>query len=340
VVPEILHARGVAPERERVRLVVETPEGARREAWLSPVPPGTKPQWREARALAGEAPLAEREPARRHWFRRVAPATVYARYREVYDDPGRTVTAFAEDLFAELRAGDRLVLDLRGNVGGNNYLNQPLLHGVIAAPGLKRPGTLFVLADRGTFSAAMMLLADLEHHAPAILVGEKSGAAPNGYGDSRRVRLPNTGLTVRVSTLYWQMTSPTDHRDGIAPHVAVEPTFAQWREGTDPALDRALALAGTAASPLDGVWEGVVSIRHERYPLRVAVQGSVVTLDAAALAAAGARPRDARIERGELVFSHRGAGPAWEFRARASGSTMLGVARFQGAPVPFVLTKR
>jgi len=68
-----------------------------------------------------------------------------------------------------------------------------------------------------------MLLAGLEEHTGAVLAGETSGGSPNGHGDARRVRLPRTGLTIRVSTLYWQTTVPEERRKGkgsLIPFVA------------------------------------------------------------------------------------------------------------------------
>jgi hypothetical protein len=46
------------------------------------------------------------------------------------------------------------VVDLRWNGGGNTLLAMPLLHGLIAGRTINRRGRLFVIAGRGTFSAA------------------------------------------------------------------------------------------------------------------------------------------------------------------------------------------
>jgi hypothetical protein len=197
VVPEILHARGVIEEMEQVPLGVEDSTGARRTVRLTPLPPGTAVEWLDARR-PGVAPLYLRFPDRRHWFVQLPDTrTVYARYREVLDDEDQTVAQFAGRLSAYLRehAIERLVLDIRGNVGGNGFLNRPLIRTIVRAEPLWKPGGLFVLIDRGTFSAAVMLAAELERATPAIFVGEPTGGKPNGYGDSRRVRLP------RVHTL-------------------------------------------------------------------------------------------------------------------------------------------
>jgi hypothetical protein len=343
VVPEILHARGVTPDRRQVRWVVELPTG-RRAAVLAPLPPGVAPTWLEARR-AGSAPLAERRPDARHWFERVEGTRVlYARYREVYDDPGQTIAQFADSLFGALDKGeaDRLILDLRGNVGGNGFLNQPIVRGIIGTRALQRPGSLFVLADRGTFSAAMMLLAQLEKETPAVIVGEKSGATPNGYGDSRRIRLPATGLTLRVSSLYWQMSDPRDSRDGITPHVATETRYADWRDRRDPALDTALGLCGPPADP-DGAWNGELGLAYQRIPIALRVErqgeGWRAWLDAPALQAQNEALEDAGLDRGEFVCARRAAGPPWIFRAHVTAGAMTGVALYQGALVRFRLTR-
>jgi hypothetical protein len=266
VCPEILHARGVVTDIESAPIVVEHMDGSRVSGTLSPVPAGTGVAWLDARA-PGPRPLRDRFPERRHWFTLVpGTRTMYARYREVQDDPKETVADFAESLFTAIgrTSADRLVLDARGNVGGNGFLNHPLVQRLIRAERLWRPGGLWVLIDRGTFSAAVMLCADLELHTPAILLGEKTGGHPNSYGDSRRVVLPNTGLTVRVSSLYWQLTGPNDTRDGITPHVPVMIHFAAWGANRDPALEAALARGSTAG--LAGVWSGVRATTNSASP--------------------------------------------------------------------------
>src|SRR5262245_14423962 len=118
VCPEILAARGVAADMERLPIVVDR-EGRHVEAVLEPAPKGVEVRWIEARS--GEPPLRDRYPERSHWFR-VLPGTktVYARYRAVMDDKDESVAKFADSLFAavERAHADRLILDLRGNVGG------------------------------------------------------------------------------------------------------------------------------------------------------------------------------------------------------------------------------
>lgn len=344
VVPEILHARGVVADMERLSLEVETASGSRREGRLAPVPPGTTVHWLSARA-PGTPPRVDQHAERRFWFESLpGRRSVYARYREVLDDESETVAAFAARLFAcvDAESTETLVLDIRGNVGGNNFLNLPLLHGIIRAERLWQPGGLFLLVDRGTFSAAMMLAADLEKHTPALLVGEAIGAKPNGYGDSRRLLLPNTGLTVRVSTLYWQMTGPGDERDAIVPHWGITTPFAAWQANHDPVIDTILALDGEAGVP-QGAWAGCLGLRSEREEIRLrfadSATGSSGRFDFPRAELVDYDLQGVACTAGVWRFTWIAEDAVWRFRARPAADLMLGVVTFKGSTLPFFLRR-
>jgi hypothetical protein len=230
-IPEVLHARGVIEKLGDVPLE------------FGEAPGGLKPA----------APPDPSEP----WSFRVQGDAVLFEYNEVANGKTETLAQFADRLFAavETQPVNKLIIDLRNNYGGNNSLNRSLVHGIIRSRKLQQPGSLFVLVGRRTFSAAMMLLVDLEKNTNAILLGEPTGGSPNGYGDSRKVILPDSGLTVRVSTLYWQTSDPRDKRTTMEPHV----------RSRDP-LAIALDWFGGEPGPATGSWSGFVTIEHERLP--------------------------------------------------------------------------
>jgi hypothetical protein len=224
---EVLHARGV----------IETPGDVPLE-------------------LEGEAkPIAP--PPTELWSYRVQGDAMIFELNEVANGKTETLAQFAARVFeaVETQPVNKLIIDLRNNYGGNNSLNRSVLHGIIRARKLQQPGSLFVLIGRRTFSAAMMLVTDLERHTNAIFVGEPTGGSPNGYGDSRRIKLPDSGLTVRVSTLYWQKSDPRDKRTALEPHVRTR----------DP-LAVAIDYFGGTPGPAEGSWKGVVTTEHERLP--------------------------------------------------------------------------
>jgi hypothetical protein len=169
--------------------------------------------------------------------------TAYVQLNRVGDAPDQTLAAFASRLraFVDSGAVDRLVLDLRLNRGGDGTLLQPLLLSLIRSPKLEGPGRLFVIIGRSTFSAAQFLVHDLEEYTDAVFVGEPTAGKPNSYGDSRRITLPNSGITVRASIYHWQRAHPLDVRPWKGPDVAAELTSRDYRANVDPAMREILA---------------------------------------------------------------------------------------------------
>ena len=101
------------------------------------------------------------------------------------------------------------------------------------------PGRLVVITGRRTWSAAQMLINELENIADVVFVGEPSASKGNVFGDSKKIVLPNSRLTVRVSSLYWQQSDPRDTREFIPVTVSAPLTFADYASGRDPALEAA-----------------------------------------------------------------------------------------------------
>ena len=92
---------------------------------------------------------------------------------------------------------------------------------------------------RTTFSAAQHFLHKFEELTYAVFVGEPSGAKPSHFGDGRRIVLDNSGLTLRVSTIYWHSWLANDFRDAINPHIPVTMSSSDY-PCQDPVLRAAL----------------------------------------------------------------------------------------------------
>lgn len=176
----------------------------------------------------------------------IAPATAYVQFNQVL----RTLDGETQAIRGEVgRTQDlaRVILDVRWNTGGNTLALAPLLRWLWS---LQDDGVeLFVLIGRRTFSAAGNFVCYLERFSRPIFVGEPTGARPNGLGDHAEFVLPNSGMKVAVSDVYWQGGWPMDERPWIAPHVFVPPRFADFCRNRDAALEFVLeteigALAG------------------------------------------------------------------------------------------------
>jgi hypothetical protein len=257
VMPEILDAIGAIDDPENAPLLLEQ-NGVRtvavlRPSGLAPMMPSDtdvswapEAGWEDMRGRDGpRTPLWLRGDPRDYMRLEYLPGsrTAYVQFNKVGDEAEETIAAFAGRLraFVDSGAVDRVVLDLRLNRGGDGTLNRPLLLSLIRSRKLEGPGRLFVLIGRSTFSAAQFLVHDLEAYTDAVFVGEPTAGKPNSYGDSRRITLPNSGITVRASIFYWQRGHPLDTRQWKGPDVAAELTSRDYRANVDPAMREVLA---------------------------------------------------------------------------------------------------
>ena len=184
---------------------------------------------------------------------------MYIRFRRVEHDEGERIAAFCRRAFALVDEHDaeRLVIDLRGNRGGNNYLTQPLVHGVIRSR-LDQAGKVFVLTDGKTFSAAQNCASYLERETWALFAGSPTGGAPNHCGDAETFVLPESGHMLFCSTVRWSDSDPHDERRWIYPDLPVETRFADFVAGADPVLEAVLAYV---PKPIEG-YTGILPRAH------------------------------------------------------------------------------
>ena len=253
VSPEVLHALGMVDDPDHAPFVIER-DGRQQTVILKPASdsfaPNHGPTWRkpanwiDARDSAkAPTPLWLKDPQNFFWFEYLTDSrTAYVQYNVVADKDNETVSDFAARLFefVAAHAVDRLVLDVRLNGGGNNYLNRSLLLGIIRSTKIDRRGKLFVIIGRQTFSAAQDFVDELERYTNAIFVGEPTGESVNQFGDPTPIVLPNSGITVSASTLWWQFADPRDQRKWTGPQIAAELTSQDYRNNFDPAMDAIL----------------------------------------------------------------------------------------------------
>lgn len=161
----------------------------------------------------------------------------------------------------------KVILDVRGNGGGNSAacerllsamgMTPPAYGGVVRysplaqsqrgyqqAEGTQRQAPdlsaarmnpdihLVVLTDESTFSSATMLAAYVRDGKLGTLIGRSSGNAPSHYGDILFYQLGNTGLTGTVSHIQWLRPDQNAQGDALTPDIETLP-------GED-ALERAL----------------------------------------------------------------------------------------------------
>ena len=237
--PGVLSALGITVARDELALTTVDADGRITVSALQALStpgvafqsglPETLPSWQKRR---GEY----------RWYEiRPQDDAIYVQVNQFEEEPVRPYGEFvAETIRAAREAGvSRYIIDLRHNSGGIGSWVTPFVTG-LGRSEFNEYGRLFILMGRTTFSAAQHFLHKFEELTYAAFVGEPSGAKPSHYGDARRVVLDNSGITVRVSTVYWHSWLGNDFRDAIQPHIPAGLTAADYFAGRDPVLAAAV----------------------------------------------------------------------------------------------------
>ena len=237
--PDVLAYLGVTGETETLSLTTRSADG---EEVATEMQALTSPGLDFDDGLPDKLPAWQRHRDKHRWYE-VLPDdnAIYVQVNQFEEEPVRPYGEFvAETITAAREAGvSRYIIDLRHNSGGMGAWVTPFVTGLSRSE-FNEYGRLFVLIGRTTFSAAQQFLHKFEEFTYAAFVGEPSGAKPSHYGDGKRVLLTNSGITIRVSTIYWHSWLANDFRDAIEPHLPVTPIAADYFEGRDPVLAAAI----------------------------------------------------------------------------------------------------
>ncbi len=240
-IPEILHGLGLLPAVGPADIAVRLPDGTARTARLAPVPmagyrerSGPAFPLRIAPYPTDGPPLWLRDldrPTDLVWL--ADSRTAYLRFTW---SQGSTAQV-ADELRALVAAErpERVVVDLRHHLGGDNTAYPSLLD-ALRDEAIDRPGRLFALTGRSTFSAAVNFATELEATTSVVFAGEPTGGSPNLYADTIPVKVPSLGVAVKISTRYWEKSTPGDPRLAIEPDLPVPLTVDDWLAGRDPVL--------------------------------------------------------------------------------------------------------
>lgn len=245
--PELLQAAGISDDPERVAVVLSKNGTEESVVFATSQTRGrfghtgldTPADWVDA-APTSSIPLWRREPTAYRYMEWLKDSkTLYVRHSVTLNDGDQTIKAFFENMldFIDKNEVEKLVLDVRMNGGGNNYLNKPILTSIIAARKINQRGKFFCIIGRRTFSACQNLVNELEKYTEVTFVGEPTSENVNFYGDTKTETLPNSRLEMYLSWMWWQNLDPRDKRTAMNPHLAVQMRFADYQTGHDPAMN-------------------------------------------------------------------------------------------------------
>ena len=205
--PELLHAVGVTPERERatLRLVKRdgsvgevTLEGRRLERGRF----GNYPFWGPGLPRDPDVRWLAKHEGSWHFEIIEEAKAMYVRYDAVFAqerDTGRTLVEFTDTFMGAAHAAgvERIVVDVRSNGGGDKRMFTPLVERLRASP-WNEPGRLFVLTGRKTTSAAGHFVTVVQKETEARLIGEPPGAPP-GWSGLWSTCVPTEAATIGCS---------------------------------------------------------------------------------------------------------------------------------------------
>jgi hypothetical protein len=172
---------------------------------------------------------------------------------------------FFENAFRQMndQGVTRLIIDIRGNSGGDPEMAAALIAHLATAPfvyfkkGLSYPdlfaataphavhfsGTVQVLIDGGCFSTSGHFCALVRHLGLAAFVGETGGGTFRCHDNSREFILNHTRMRLRVAQTTFEAAVPDqDVSLGFPPDFRVVPTISDILSGADAQMDFALSL--------------------------------------------------------------------------------------------------
>lgn len=254
-IPEALHAQGISRQLKTSVSYTFEKDGKIIEQNIQSKPGYHLPRnygfakagddWVSAREN-GKTPLYLKNLDHNYFFEYLPDQkAVYVRQSQVLDEPAETIAAFYARVFDFINKNevDKMIIDVRLNGGGNNYKNKPVITGIIENSKINQPGKLFVITGRRTFSACQNLVNEMSNYTKALFVGEPTAENINFYGDTRRVDLPHSGLPVFLSFAWWQDKPQWENADWLAPQLAVDMSFKEYKSNQDPVLDACLAFS-------------------------------------------------------------------------------------------------
>ncbi|MFN8305206.1 MAG: hypothetical protein U0T79_00405 [Ferruginibacter sp.] len=245
-IPEFLYAQGIAPAATEVSVTYQKNNKEQTVVFAA----GSDNQHFGATGLeapagwtmvktTGATPLWRKEPNAYRYMEYLAPSkTLYVRHSVTLNDGSQSIASFFANMadFIDKNDVQRLILDIRMNGGGNNYLNKPIINSIVASRKINQKGKFFCIIGRRTFSAAQNLVNELEKYTEVTFAGEPTSENVNFYGDTKTEVLPNSKLEANLSWLWWQNLDPRDRRKATSPELAADMRFVDYARNEDPVL--------------------------------------------------------------------------------------------------------
>ncbi len=166
-----------------------------------------------------------------------ASNTMFVSVNTQTEDEREPFGAFVTNMMKEIdeRNAKRIVIDLRFNDDRSDSMLDPMLDALAEAGWFSTPGDVIVLIGRLTSATSAQDAARFAERG-AITMGVPTGGNPAGCSGEQELKLPNSGMPIRVSARGW---TATDVRT-LEPDVLIPWTSGALFNASDPVLDAAL----------------------------------------------------------------------------------------------------
>lgn len=161
--------------------------------------------------------------------------TIYINFETYPSEEAMNVFSEAVYNFIQEHKSEHLIIDLRDNYGGDFYKGVILSGWLNACDSIDWASKVYVLINRKTYSAAMVNALQYKQLLNAKIVGEPSGANPNGYQDLGQFQLPNSKVLITYTKRLFRLQEIDS--EGIQPDVLMNPNWKTYKKGFDEVLN-------------------------------------------------------------------------------------------------------
>ncbi|WP_066497931.1 hypothetical protein [Abyssisolibacter fermentans] len=130
---------------------------------------------------------------------------------------------------------DKFIIDMRDNNGGSYEFGGTLINKIKNIDKINRKGKLFVIVNKGSFSAPVYDVVRFKEETEVITIGEPTGEMPFKNGGACYLELPNSKLDIFFSR--WLFTPLDENVDTFTPDIIVNTSFEEYQKGIDPVFE-------------------------------------------------------------------------------------------------------
>lgn len=168
----------------------------------------------------------------------VNETTAYFRFRHYPDLESVLDNCAALQSKLESSNARHLIIDFRGNGGGNFYTGLAFSSCLLPLKQFDWLTGAVLLTDGHTFSAAMSNVVQFKQLFNATVIGKPTGGDPNTFSESYRFELPNSKRKLSLSIRYYPfLEKPTE---AVYPDEIVAQSWDEYEQGLDVVLSKAL----------------------------------------------------------------------------------------------------